>query len=145
MRLLNTRKSLLRAGALAALLAAGSAMVVFAALPAASGNAADAAAAGLENGTAQGANGQADLNSADGTATAADQLSANLDRLNSTLNDVIDRLMNGNAADAAVSAVQAVVERLGGDVGLNHAIDAVGGDHGAPSVPDVATDHPSQP
>ena len=139
------RSSLIRAGAMAALLVVGGAVAAYAALPSSTGSAADAAGSGLSRAAAQSANGQADENSADGTSTAADWLAANLDRLNSTLTDVWNRLTDGNAAAAAADAVQATIDRMGDDVGLMHAIDAVGGDHSAPDASGQIPPHPSQP
>jgi len=63
---------------------------------------------------------------------------------------VLDRLMDGNAADAAVNAREDVMERLGGDIGLNRAAEAVGGDVDSPDLPvpdlpDVVENHPGRP
>jgi hypothetical protein len=110
--------SLIRASLLAAILTVGGALVAYASLPSAA---------------------------EDGHATAAGKLVGNSDRLEATLNDVLDRLKDGHAADAAVTALQNVIDRLGGDIGLNRATDAVNGDAGGPDLPDVVTNHPGRP
>jgi len=139
----NRHLTLIRAGLLAAVLTAGGALVAYASLPpAADGGQAHAAAKG-DNG-AQGTQG-ADENATDGTTTATEKLSDNWDRLSATLNDVLSRLQNGKASDAAVNALQDVIDRLSGDIGLHKATDAVSGDHGDSSLPDVVTNHPGQP
>jgi hypothetical protein len=141
----NRHATLIRAGLLAAVLTAGGALVAYASLPsAADGGQAHAAAKGgnatQSSGHAQGA----DENPADGTSTAADKLAANWDRLNATLNDVLARLKAGNASDAAVTALQNVIDRLAGDHGLHTAINAVT-DNGGSHLPDVVTNHPGRP
>jgi hypothetical protein len=109
---------LIRASLLATVLTAGGALVAYASLPSAA---------------------------EDGHATAAGNFAANSDRLDATLNDVLDRLKDGHAADAAVTALQNVIDRLGGDIGLNRAADAINGDTGGPDLPDVVANHPGRP
>ncbi len=142
----NRRASLIRAGLLAAVLTAGGALVAYAALPSAADGGQAHPAARSDN-AAQGTSDAqgADENAADGSSTASDKIAANWDRLDATLSDVIDRLTNGHAADAAVSAVQNVIDRLGGDIGLNRATDAVNGDAGGSNLPDVVTNHLGRP
>lgn len=142
----NRRASLIRAGLLAAVLTAGGALVAYASLPlAADGGQAGAAARG--DNAAQGSSHDqgADENAAGGTSTASEKLAENWIRLNATLEDVRDRLRDGNAAEAAVTALQNVIDRLGGDIGLNRATDAVNGETGDLDLPDVVTDHPGRP
>jgi hypothetical protein len=144
----NPGPRLLRRGLIAIILSIGGALVVYASLPSAADEGQARAAAGAANG--QGEQGQADEhpaeNTADGQSTALDQLAANQDRLFATLDDVLARLSdNDNVPDAATDAIQAVIDRLGGDIGLNRAMDAVGGNTGAPALPEAATDHPGQP
>jgi hypothetical protein len=144
----NFRARLLRGGLLAVVLSVSGALVVYATLPSAADEGQGRAAAGADNGEA-GQN-QADEhpaeNTADGQSTALDQLAENQDRLLATLGDVLARLSdNENVPDAATDAVQGVIDRLGGDIGLNRAMDAVGGDTGAPALPEAATNHPGRP
>jgi len=144
----NSRIRLLRGGLLAAALSISGALIVNAALPSAAGDGQARAEAGGANG--QAAQGQADEHPADevgdGQTTASDQLAENQERLFATLNDVLDRLSaNDSVPDAATDAVQNVIDILGGNIGLNRAMDAVGGEHGAPDLPDAATNHPGQP
>lgn len=146
----NRRASLIRAGLLATVLTVGGALVAYATKPlAAEGGQAHAAARG-DNATdrsshADGADQNAAENAADGTATASERLAENADRLIATLNRVLDRLADGNAADAAMTALQNVIDRLGGDIGLNHATDALNGEAGRPDLPAVVTNHPGRP
>ena len=135
----------LRSGLIAAVLSISGVLVVYASLPSQAGDGQARAEAGAANGQ-----GQADLhpaeNTGEGQSTALDQLAENQDRLFATLNHVLDQLSdNENVPDAAKDAIQAVLDRLGGDIGLNRAIDAVGGDTGAPALPEAATDHPGKP
>jgi hypothetical protein len=59
---------------------------------------------------------------------------------------VLERLSsNENVPDAATDAIQHVIDMLGGDIGLNRAMDAVGGETGAPDLPEAATNHPGKP
>jgi len=136
--------SLIRAGVLATVLTAGGALVAYAALPAASDGGQAHAAAKADNG-AQGTSHVQGTDPVDGTANATEKLADNWTRLSGHLEDVIARLQNGNAADAAVNAVQNALDRLGGDIGLNKATDAVNGNVPAPDLPDQATSHPGQP
>jgi hypothetical protein len=145
---MHRRTSLLRGGLIAIVLSIGGALVAYASLPAASDNGQARAAAGAANGQAQ--QGQADEhpaeNTGDGQSTALDKLAANQDRLLAHLQDVLDRLSaNDHVPAAATDAIQHVIDMLGGDIGLNKAMDAVGGNTGAPDLPDVATNHPSKP
>lgn len=150
----NPRTRLLRGGLIAIVLSIAGAMVAYASLPEAADvpEAADEgqarAAAGAANGQAE--QGQADEHPAEnvgeGQSTALDQLAENQDRLFATLDDVLTRLSdNDNVPDAATDAVQDVIDMLGDDIGLNRAIGAVGGDTGAPELPEAATDHPGRP
>jgi hypothetical protein len=144
----NPRTRLLRGGLLAIVLSIGGALVAYASLPNAATDGQGRAAAGAANGQAQ--QGPTDehpvQNTADGQTTALDQLAENQARLFSTLDDVLARLSdNDNVPAAATDAVQNVIDMLGGDIGLNRAKDAVGGDTGAPDLPEAATDHPSRP
>ena len=142
----NRGTSLIRAGLLATVLTVGGALVAYASLPSAADDGQARAAARSDNGAQGNGHAQgADENAADGHATAAGKLAANWDRLDATLNDVLDRLKDGHAADAAVAALQNVIDRLGGDIGLNRATDAVNGDAGGPNLPDVVTNHPGRP
>jgi hypothetical protein len=143
----NPRTRLLRAGLIAIVLSIGGALVAYASLPSAADNGQARAAAGAANGQA---NSQADEhpteNTGDGQSTALDQLAANQERLFSHLSDVLQQLSdNANVPDAATNVIQHVIDMLGGDIGLNRAIDAVGGDTGAAALPEAATDHPSKP
>jgi type VI protein secretion system component VasK len=144
----NPGPRLLRGGLIAIVLSIAGALVVYASLPSAADDGQARAAAGAAN--AQAEQGQADEhpaeNTADGQSTALDQLAANQERLFATLDDVLARLSdNDNVADAAKDAIQNVIDLLGGDIGLNRAMDAVGGDTGAPDLPEAATDHPGRP
>ncbi len=142
----NRGASLVRAGLLATVLTAGGALVAYASLPSATDDGQAHAAARGDNGAEGDSHDQgADENAADGHATAAGKFAANWDRLDGTLNDVLDRLRDGHAADAAVTALQNVIGHLGGDIGLNRATDAVNGDAGSPNLPDVVTNHPGRP
>jgi len=145
---MDRRTRILRGGLIAIVLAVGGALVAYASLPSAADDGQARAAAGAANGQAD--QGQADEhpaeNTGDGQSTALDQLAENQDRLFATLGDVLARLSeDDNVPDAATDAVQNVIDMLGGDIGLNRAMDAVGGDTGAPDLPEAATDHPSQP
>jgi hypothetical protein len=147
---MHRRTSLLRGGLIAIVLSIGGALVVYASLPAASDNGQARAAAAAANGQAGSDHGQAadhpDANAGDGQSTALDKLAANQDRLLAHLQDVLDRLSsNDHVPAAATDAIQHVIDMLGGDIGLNKAMDAVGGNTGAPALPDVATNHPSKP
>lgn len=140
----NPGTRLLRGGLIAIVLSIGGALVAYASLPSAADEGQARAAAGAANG--QGEQGQAGAhpaeNAGDGQSTALDQLAENQDRLFATLDDVLARLSdNDNVPDAAKNAIQAVIDRLGGDIGLNRAMDAVGGNTGAPALPEAATDH----
>jgi hypothetical protein len=140
----NPGTRLLRGGLIAIVLSIGGALVVYASLPSAADEGQARAAAGAANG--QGEQGQAGENTGDGQSTALDQLAENQARLLATLDDVLARLSdNDNVPDAATNAIQAVIDRLGGDIGLNRAMDAVGGNTGAPDLPEAATDHPGRP
>jgi hypothetical protein len=140
----NPGTRLLRGGLIAIVLSIGGALVVYASLPSAADEGQARAAAGAANG--QGEQGQAPENTGDGQSTALDQLAENQARLFATLDDVLARLSdNDNVPDAATNAIQAVIDRLGGDIGLNRAMDAVGGNTGAPDLPEAATDHPGRP
>jgi hypothetical protein len=143
----NLRARLLRGGLLAVVLSVCGALVVYA-LPPAADDGQARAAAGASKGEA-GQN-QADEhpaeNTVDGQSTALGQLTENQDRLLATLGDVLARLSgNANVPDAATDALHSVIDRLGGDIGLNRAADAVGGDTAAPALPEAATNHPSRP
>jgi hypothetical protein len=145
----NPRTRLLRGGLIAIVLSIGGALVAYASLPSAADNGQAAAAAGAANGQAS-LHSQADEhpteNTGDGQSTALDQLAANQERLFAHLSDVLQQLTdNSNVPDAAKNAIQNVIDMLGGDIGLNRAMDAVGGDTGAPDLPEAATDHPSKP
>lgn len=144
----NLRTRLLRGGLIAVVLTVAGSLVAYAALPSAADQGQERAAAGAANGQAQ--QGQADehptANTADGQSTALDQLAENQDRLFATLGDALARLSdNENVPDAATDAVQDVIDALAGNIGLNRAIDAVGGDTGAPELPEAATNHPGRP
>jgi hypothetical protein len=143
----NPRTRLLRGGLIAIVLSMGGALVAYASLPSAAEEGQARAAAGAANGQAgQDQAGAPDENSADGQSTALAQLAENQERLFATLGDVLTRLSdNDNVPDAATDAVQNVIDMLGGDIGLNRAMDAVGGDTGAPDLPEAATNHPSKP
>ena len=144
----NPRTRLLRGGLIAIVLSVGGALVAYASLPSAADDGQARAAAGAANGQAeQGQAGEHPAeNTADGQATALDQLAENQDRLFATLGDVLARLSdNDNVPDAATDAVQKVMDMLGGDIGLNRAMDAVGGTTGTPALPEAATDHPGRP
>jgi hypothetical protein len=144
----NLRTRLLRGGPIAVALTVAGSLVAYAALPSAADQGQARAAAGAANGQAQ--QGQADEhpteNAAEGQLTALDRLAENQDRLFATLDDVLARLSdNENVPDAATDAIQDVIDRLGGDIGLNRAMDAVGGTTGAPELPEAATDHAARP
>ena len=144
----NSRIRILRGGLIAAALSISGALVVNAALPSAADDGQARAQAGAANG--QGSQGQAGQHPAEnvgeGQSTALDQLAENQERLFNRLNDVLNQLgENENVPDAAIGALQKVVDMLGGDIGLNRAIEAVGGEHGAPELPDAVTNHPGQP
>lgn len=144
----NLRSRLLRGGLIAVVLTVAGSLVAYAALPSASDQGQARAAAGAGNGQAQ--QGQTDEHpteiTAEGQSTALDQLAENQDRLFATLDDVLARLSdNENVPDAATDAIQDVIDRLGGDIGLNRAMDAVGGTSGAPELPEAATDHAARP
>jgi hypothetical protein len=143
----NPRTRLLRGGLIAIVLSMAGTLVAYASLPSAADDGQARAAAGAANGQAeQGGAGAQPENAGDGQSTALDQLAENQDRLFATLGDVLARLSeNDNVPDAATDAVQNVIDMLGGDIGLNRAMDAVGGDTGAPDLPEAAADHPSKP
>ena len=142
----NRGTSLIRASLLAAVLTAGGALVAYASLPSAADDGQARAAARGDNRAQGGSHDQgSDENDADGHATAAGKLADNWDRLDATLNDVLDRLKDGHGADAAVTALQNVIDRLSGDIGLNRAADAINGDTGGPDLPDVVANHPGRP
>jgi hypothetical protein len=133
----------IRSGLIAAALSISGVLVAYASLPSQAGDGQARAEAGA-------ANGQADLhpveNTGEGQSTALDQLAENQDRLFATRNRVLDQLnANENVPDAAKDAIQAVIDRLAGDIGLNRAMDAVGGNTGAPTHPEAPTDHPGKP
>lgn len=144
----NPRTRLLRGGLIAIALSVAGSLVAYASLP-------SAADEGQARAAARAANGQVDRSPADehpaentgeGQSTALDQLAANQDRLFTKLHDVLSRLSdNENVPAAATDAVQHVIDMLGGDIGLNRAMDAVGGDRGAPDLPEAATNHPGRP
>jgi hypothetical protein len=145
-----TRTGLLRGGLIAIALSISGALVAYASLPSASDGGQARAAAGAANGQASQDHGQAadhpTENTADGPSTALDKLAANQDRLFGHLHDLLDRLSsNENVPDAAKNAIQNVIDMLGGDIGLNRAMEVVGGSTGAPNLPGPATDHPSKP
>jgi hypothetical protein len=138
----NPRTRLLRGGLIAIVLSISGVLVAYASLPSASDNGQARAAAGGANGQAA-LHSQADehptVNTGDGQSTALDQLAANHDRLLAHLGDVLTRLSGKDHVPAAATdAIQHVIDMLGGDIGLNRAMDAVGGNTGAP-------DHPSKP
>jgi hypothetical protein len=144
----TSRSRLLRGGLIAIVLSVGGTLVAYASLPSAADEGQARAAAGAANG--QAGQNQADEhpaeNTGDGQSTALDQLTENQDRLFATLDDVLAHLSdNDNVPDAATNAIQAVIDRLGGDIGLNRAMDAVGGNTGAPDLPEAATNHPGRP
>jgi hypothetical protein len=133
---MHRRTALLRGALIALVLSVGGALVAYAALPSASDNGQAHAAAGAAN--SQAADHPTE-NTGDGQSTALDKLGANQDRLFAHLSDVLQRLSdNDNVPDAAKDAIQHVIDMLGGDIGLNRAMDAVGGNTGAP-------DHPGKP
>jgi hypothetical protein len=139
----------LRSGLIAAALSISGVLVAYASLPSQAADGQARAEAGAANGQAD-SNSQADEhpaeNTADGQSTALDQLAENQDRLFATLNHVLDQLNgNENVPDAAKNAIQNVIDLLGGDIGLNRAMDAVGGDTGARAHPVAPTHHPGQP
>lgn len=139
---------LLRGGLIATALTISGALVAYAALPPQSDDGQARAQAGAENG--EGSGSQAGehpvVNTADGQSTALEQLAENQERLFNTLNDVLDQLSeNENVPEAATDALQDVIDMLGGDIGLNRAMDAVGGETGAPDLPEAATNHPGRP
>jgi hypothetical protein len=144
----NLRARLLRGGLLAIVLSISGALVVYATLPSAADQGQAHAAAGAANG--QAGQNHADAhpaeNTGEGQSTALDRLAENQERLLAKLGEVLARLTdNENVPDAATDALQRVIDRLGGDIGLNHAMDAVGGDTGAPALPEAATNHPGRP
>jgi hypothetical protein len=144
----NPRTRLVRGGLIAIVLSMGGALVAYASLPSAADDGQARAALGAANGQAeQGQSGEHPAeNTADGQSTALDQLTENQGRLFATLGDALTRLSdNDNVPDAATNAVQNVIDMLGGDIGLNRAMGAVGGDTGAPDLPEAATNHPSKP
>jgi hypothetical protein len=139
----NPRTRLLRGGLIAIVLSISGVLVAYASLPSAADNGQARAALGA-------ANSQADShpteNAGDGQSSALDQLAANQERLFAHLSDVLTRLSGkDHVPDAATNAIQHVIDMLGGDIGLNRAMDAVGGNTGAPDLPAPATDHPSKP
>jgi hypothetical protein len=139
----------LRSGLIAAALSISGVLVAYASLPSQAGDGQARAEAGAANGQAD-SQGQADEhpaeNTGEGQSTALDQLGENQDRLFATLNHLLDQLGdNENVPDAAKDAIQNVLDLLGGDIGLNRAMDAVGGETGAPALPEAATDHPGKP
>jgi hypothetical protein len=139
----------LRSGLIAAALSISGVLVAYADLPSQAGDGQARAEAGAANGQAD-SQGQADEhpaeNTGDGQSTALEQLAENQDRLVATLNHVLDQLGdNENVPDAAKDVIQNVLYLLDGDIGLNQATDAVGGDTGAPALPEAATDHPAKP
>jgi hypothetical protein len=144
------RSGLLRGGLIAIVLTMCGALAVYASLPPASDDGQARAQAGAANGQADEDHAQADEHSAgntgEGQSTAMDRLAENQDRLFAHLNDVLDRLSsNEHVPSAATDALQHVIDMLGGDIGLNRAMDAVGGDTGAPELPEQATNHPGRP
>jgi hypothetical protein len=149
MHRLHTSSRLVRSSLIAAALSISGVLVAYAALPPQAGDGQARAEAGAANGQAdsQGQAGENPVeNAGEGQSTALDQLAENQDRLFATLGHVLEQLSdNENVPDAAVDALQAVIDRLGGDIGLNRAMDAVGGDTGAPELPEAATDHPGRP
>jgi hypothetical protein len=145
MHRLHTPSRLLRSGLIAAALSISGVLVAYAALPSQAGDGQARAEAGAANGQAD-SQGQAPENVGEGQSTALEQLAENQDRLSATLNHVLDQLSaNDNVPDAATDALQNVIDMLDGDIGLNRAMDAVGGDTGAPDLPEAATNHPGQP
>jgi hypothetical protein len=144
----NLLTRLLRGGLIAIVLSVGGALVAYASLPSAADEGQARAAAGAANGQAE--QGQAGAhpaeNTGEGQSSALDQLAANQDRLLATLGDVLARLTdNENVPEAATDALQNVIDRLGGDIGLNRAMDAVSGNTGAPDLPEAATNHRGRP
>jgi hypothetical protein len=138
----NPRTRLLRGGLIAIVLSISGVLVAYASLPSAAANGQGHAALGAANGQAD-SHSQADLhpteNTNDGPSTALDNLAANHDRLIAHLNDVLTRLSGKDHVPAAATdAIQHVIDMLGGDIGLNRAIEAVGGNTSAP-------DHPTKP
>jgi len=144
----NTRIRLLRGGLIAVALSVSGALVAYAALPSAADDGQARAAAGAANG--QASQHESDQhpaeNAGDGQSTALTKLEANQKRLLTTLNHVLDRLnANDKVPDAATNALQRVIDMLGGDIGLNRAMQVVGGETGKPALPDQATKHPGRP
>ena len=146
-----TRISLWRAGLIGAVLSISGALVAYASLPTAADGGQARAEAGSANGQGEEhANEHANQNAggqgSQDKAAVMEQLAANQARLLATLNDVLARLgANDNVPQAATDALQTVIDRLGGDVGLNRAMDAVGGNTGHPDLPEAATNHPGKP
>ena len=149
MHRLHISGRLVRSGLIAAALSISGVLVAYAALPPQAGDGQARAEAGAANGQSdsQGQAGENPVeNAGEGQSTALDQLAENQVRLFATLNHVLEQLSaNDNVPDAATDALQNVIDMLGGDIGLNRAMDAVGGDTGAPDLPEAATNHPSQP
>ena len=144
----NSGTRILRGGLVAIVLSLGGALVAYASLPSAADEGQARAAAGAANG--QAGQNQAlqrpEKNAADGQSTALGRLAENQDRLIATLGDVLARLSdNENVPDAAIDALQDVMDRLAVDVGLNRAMDAVGGNTNAPALPEAATRHSGRP
>ena len=143
----NFRTRLLRGGLIAVFLSVGATLVAYASLPSAADEG-QARAAAAANGQAEQrhADEHGAENTGEGQSTALDRLAENQDRLFATLDDVLARLSgNENVPDAATEALQNVIDRLGGDIGLNRAMDAVGGNTGAPDLPEAATNHSGRP
>src|SRR5438094_6138405 len=130
------RTRLLRGGLIAIVLSVSGVLVAYASLPSASdsGQAHAALAAGNGHANPQGPTEEHPTEKAgDGQSTALDQLAANRDRLFAHLSDVLTRLSGKDHVPAAATdAIQHVIDKLGGDIGLNRAMDAVGGNTGAP-------------
>jgi len=148
MRRRSSSIRLLRGGLIAIVLSIGATLVAYAALPSAADEGQARSAAGAANG--QAGQNQADQhpaeNTAEGQAIALDRLGENQDRLLATLGDVLARLSdNAKVPEAATDALQNVIDRLGGDIGLNRAMDAVGANAGAPALPEAATRNSGRP
>src|SRR6266566_3654641 len=126
----NPRTRLLRGGLVAIVLSISGVLVAYASLPSASDSGQAHAALGAANGQAnpQGPTDEHPTeNTADGQSTALDQLAANQDRLFAHLSDVLTRLSGRDHVPAAATdAIQHVIDLLGGDIGLNRAMGAVG-------------------
>ncbi len=92
-----------------------------------------------------------DVSTGKDTTALVSRLTANETRLVANLESVLSRLeANPNVNEHAKAAIQAVLTRLQGDVGLNRAIQAVQGQHPNPpaggtqqTLPSQAQNHPT--